>query len=103
VAHDTRGSIDPQGLDERMAALACLGALVAMHVGPTSYESCVDRARAAGASVDEVIATFKVVAPFVGLARVVSAAPALALALGYDIDDALEAVDLPRSDELGGF
>jgi hypothetical protein len=31
------------------------------------------------------------VAPIVGLARVVSAAPELALALGYDVDAAVEA------------
>ena len=33
------------------------------------------------------------VAPTVGMARVVSAAPELALALGYDVDAALEARD----------
>jgi hypothetical protein len=37
----------------------------------------------------------KVVAPSVGLARVVAAAPGLALALGYDIDSALETLDVP--------
>jgi hypothetical protein len=45
----------------------------------------------------------KVVAPTVGLARLVTAAPGLALALGYDVDAALETVDLARPDELGGF
>ncbi len=103
MAHETAGWTDPPGLDERTAALACLAALVAMHAGPTSYQRCVDRALAAGASVDDVIDTLKVVAPTVGLARVVSAVPSLALALGYDIDTALEAVDLPRPDEQGGF
>jgi hypothetical protein len=57
----------------------------------------VDRALAAGASVDDVIAMLKVVAPSVGLARVVAAAPALALALGYDIDSALETLDMPHA------
>jgi 4-carboxymuconolactone decarboxylase len=102
VGHDTTGSIDPHGLDERTAALACLAALVALHAGPSSYQRCVDRALAAGATVDDVIDTLKVVAPTVGLARLVTAAPGLALALGYDIDAALEAVDLARPDELGG-
>jgi 4-carboxymuconolactone decarboxylase len=103
VGYDTTGWTDHQGLDERTAALACLATLVAMHAGPTSYRRCVDRALAAGASIDDVIDTLKVVAPTVGLARVVAAVPSLALALGYDIDTALEAVDLPRPDELGGF
>ena len=102
MGHDTTGSIDPQGLNERTAALACLAALVALHAGPSSYQRCVDRALAAGATVDDVIDTLKVVAPTVGLARLVTAAPGLALALGYDIDAALEAVDLARPDELGG-
>jgi alkylhydroperoxidase/carboxymuconolactone decarboxylase family protein YurZ len=94
VAHDA-GWSDPQGLDERTAALVCLAALLAMHAGPTSYQRCVDRALGAGASIDDVIDTLKAVAPTVGLARVVSAVPSVALALGYDIDTALEAVDLP--------
>jgi 4-carboxymuconolactone decarboxylase len=102
VGDDTTDSIDPHGLNERTAALACLAALVAMHAGPSSYQRCVDRALAAGATVDDVIETLKVVAPTVGLARLVTAAPGLALALGYDIDAALEAVDLARPDELGG-
>ena len=37
------------------------------------------------------------VAPEVGLARVVSAAPELALALGYDVDAALEAPGEPAA------
>jgi 4-carboxymuconolactone decarboxylase len=103
VSHDTTSSIDPHGLNERTAALACLATLVAMHAGPSSYGRCVDRALAAGATVDDVIDTLKVVAPTVGLARLVTAAPGLALALGYDIDAALEAVDLARPDEPGGL
>jgi hypothetical protein len=43
-----------------------------------------------------VVDTLTAVAPSVGLARVVSAAPGLALALGYDIDRALESLDDPR-------
>jgi alkylhydroperoxidase/carboxymuconolactone decarboxylase family protein YurZ len=103
VADGTAGWIDARGLDERTAALACLAALVALHAGPSSYRRCVDRALAAGATVDDVIDTLKVVAPTVGLARLVTAAPGLALALGYDVDAALETVDLARPDELGGF
>jgi 4-carboxymuconolactone decarboxylase len=88
-------AIDTHGLDERAATLACLAALVALRASPSSYRVCVDRALAAGASVDDVIAMLKVVAPSIGLARVVAAAPGLALALGYDIDSALETLDLP--------
>ena len=89
--------IERHGLDERAAALVRLGALVALHAAPASYRGGVDRALAAGASVDDVVATLTIVARTVGLARVVSAAPDLALALGYDIDRALEALDDPHA------
>jgi 4-carboxymuconolactone decarboxylase len=92
VPYDT---LDMHGLDERAATLACLAALVALRASPASYRLCVDRALAAGASVDDVINLLKVIAPSVGLARVVAAAPGLALALGYDIDSALETLDMP--------
>ena len=44
-------------------------------------------------AVEAVLGTMVAVAPVVGLARLVSAAPALALALGYDVEDALEQHD----------
>jgi alkylhydroperoxidase/carboxymuconolactone decarboxylase family protein YurZ len=90
-------TIDEHGLDERAAALAWLAVLVALRASPASYRACVQRALAAGASVDDVIDTLKAVAPSVGLARVVAAAPGLALALGYDIDRALETLDMPAA------
>jgi 4-carboxymuconolactone decarboxylase len=99
-AHDRTRTTGPHGLDERTAALACLAALVALRAAPTSYRRCVDRALAAGASVDDVVGTLTVVAPSVGLARVVSAAPGLALAVGYDIDTALETLDAPRAGDV---
>ena len=87
------GEVGRHGLDERSAALVRLGALVALRAGPASYRGAVDHALDAGASVDDVVATLSVVARAVGLARVVSAAPDLALSLGYDIDRALETLD----------
>ena len=83
-------------MDEKTASLARLAALVALHAAPASYERGVGAALAAGATADEVVDTLTAVAPTVGLARVVSAAPGLALALGYDIDRALESHDNPR-------
>jgi 4-carboxymuconolactone decarboxylase len=47
----------------------------------------------AGASYDEIVGTLIAVMPIVGVARVVSAAPKLGLALGYDVSAALELVD----------
>jgi hypothetical protein len=44
----------------------------------------------AGATAAEIVDVLVGVVPIVGLPCAVSAAPRLALALGYDIDDALE-------------
>jgi 4-carboxymuconolactone decarboxylase len=80
-------------LDQKTHALVRLGAALAIDAAPSSYQAAVEPALAAGASIDEVVATLIAVAPTVGLARVVSAAPELALALGYDVEVALERRD----------
>jgi hypothetical protein len=49
----------------------------------------VEVALATGASLDEIVGVLIAVAPTIGLGRVVSAAPELAL--GYDVDAALVA------------
>ena len=77
-------------LDQKTNALVRLGAALALDAAPSCYQSTIELALAAGASVDEVVGTLIAVAPTVGLARVVSAAPELALALGYDVNDALQ-------------
>ncbi len=84
-------SVEMSGLDAKTHALVRLGALLAVDAAPSSYHGSVEAAFAAGANVDEVVGTVIAIAPSVGLARVVSAAPELALALGYDVDAALEA------------
>jgi 4-carboxymuconolactone decarboxylase len=43
-------------------------------------------------SHDEIVGTLIAVLPIVGVPRVVSAAPNLGLALGYDVANALEVV-----------
>jgi hypothetical protein len=55
--------------------------------------AAIEEARAHGASCDEIAGCLVAVLPTVGVARVVSAAPKVALALGYDVDAALELVD----------
>ena len=68
-----------------------LAASLAIDAAPSSYQSNIERALACGANIDEIVGTLIAVAPTVGLTRVVSAAPELALALGYDVDAAFEA------------
>ena len=50
-------------------------------------------ALAAGASNDEIVASLEAVTPVTGAARVVQCTPKIALALGYDVDAALERRD----------
>jgi 4-carboxymuconolactone decarboxylase len=51
------------------------------------------RALAAGASEDEIADVLLAIAPVTGLGRIVSAAPAVAIALGYDTEAALDEPD----------
>jgi 4-carboxymuconolactone decarboxylase len=81
---------EPRPLDPRTQALVRLGAFVALGASPESYGWGAEAAFAAGATVDEVVSTLLAVAPIVGMARVVAAAPALAGVIGYDIEAALE-------------
>ena len=50
-------------------------------------------ALAAGATSLEIVASLEAVTPVTGAARVVQCAPKVALALGYDVDAALERHD----------
>jgi 4-carboxymuconolactone decarboxylase len=81
------------GIDPRSHALLRIAALIAVDAAPPSYMSTVDAGLEAGASYNEIVGTLIAVMPIVGVARVVSAAPNLALALGYDVSEALELVD----------
>jgi alkylhydroperoxidase/carboxymuconolactone decarboxylase family protein YurZ len=77
-------------LDQKTRARACVAAFVALGASIETYERAVDVAITSGASPDEIIGVLYAVAPEVGVARVVSAAPRLAAAMGYDIDRAIE-------------
>ena len=55
--------------------------------------SAVQAGLDAGATYDEIVGTLIAVMPIVGIARVVAAAPNLALAVGYDVSEALEVHD----------
>ena len=78
------------GSNHKICALARIAALIATNSAVSSYQWAIDDAFANGATDAEIVAVLQSVAPIVGLARVASAAPALALALGYDVEQALE-------------
>ena len=77
-------------LDDRTAALVRLAALIAVDADTPAYQCEVRAAICAGASPEQITEVLVVVARVAGSALVMSAAPRLALALGYDVDDGLE-------------
>jgi 4-carboxymuconolactone decarboxylase len=78
-------------------ALIRIGVLVALDGPRSAFEYATSAALAAGASPDELVDVLIAAAPLVGSAHVVSAAPRLARALGYDLDADLEGAHLgPR-------
>jgi len=85
--------LDPAGtlaLDTKTISLLQLAVLVATGSPGSCLEWSTARAMSAGAADDEIADVLLAIAPVVGLGRVVSAAPDLATALGYDLGAALE-------------
>jgi alkylhydroperoxidase/carboxymuconolactone decarboxylase family protein YurZ len=77
-------------LDEKTHALVRLGALIAADTETPGYMRTVEAAQRRGATNDEIVGCLIAALPAVGVARVVSAAPKLGLALGYDVSAAFE-------------
>ena len=81
-------------IDERTAALVRVAATVAVDAAPSSFQHAVSLALAAGATSEQVVAILEAVTPVTGASRVVQCAPKIALALGFDVDAALERRDV---------
>ena len=77
-------------LDDRTVALVRLAALIAVDAATPAYQGEVTAAISAGASPEQITDVLVVIARVAGSSLVMSAAPKLALALGYDVDDGLE-------------
>jgi 4-carboxymuconolactone decarboxylase len=77
-------------LDVKTRSLVGIGAAVAMGAPASTYGPLVDQARVAGATIEECLGAYFAVASMVGAARVVTASPRIAAALGYDVEQALE-------------
>lgn len=81
---------EPRVLDPKTLALVRLAALVAVGGAVPSFGAHADAAVDAGATAAEIVDVLVGVIPVVGFPIVVATAPKLALALGYDTDEALE-------------
>ena len=77
-------------LDPKTLALVRLAALIAVGGAVPSYGAEADAAVSAGATAAEIVEVLVGVVPIVGLPSVVAAAPNLAMALGYDLNDDVE-------------
>ena len=91
-AYPLRVSGGPE-LDAKTNALVRLAALLSIGAATSSCRAAVEVARAAGATDSEIVGVLVAVAPAVGGARVVGAAPRLALAIDYDVEDVAEVWD----------
>jgi 4-carboxymuconolactone decarboxylase len=69
-------------------ALVRIATLIALDAPPASYGRQVASALEAGATAEDVLGVLRAVAPQVGTARVVAAAPELMLALGLPLPGA---------------
>jgi alkylhydroperoxidase/carboxymuconolactone decarboxylase family protein YurZ len=81
------------GIDDRAHALIRIGALIALNAAPAAFMDSVAKALLAGASHEEIVGTLITLLPTLGVGRVVTAAPNVGLALGYDVAEALELVE----------
>lgn len=80
---------EASGLDAKTRALVRVGALIAIDAATPSYMWSIESARSHGATTEEVVGCLIAVMPAVGSSCVVSAAPKLGLALGYDVEEAI--------------
>ncbi len=82
-------------LDDRSRRLVILGALIAIDAGSAAIDAGVAAAFGAGARAEDVVEVLLAIAPAVGTARVVTAAPFVAASVGYDLDAAFEGIRRP--------
>ena len=80
-------------LDAKTMALLQVAVSVAIGSSAVCVQWSAARALAAGATKDEITDVLLAIMPVAGLGRIVSAAPAVATALEYDIEAALEEPD----------
>lgn len=83
----------PASLDPKIRSLVRVAAMVARDGTVETFRWTISDALEAGADADEIVGVLLAVAPLIGVARVAASTPKVALALDYDLDEALEALD----------
>ena len=74
-------------LSSKVELLVRLAALLAVGAATPSLREAVERASAAGATTGEIVGVLVSLGPTIGLASLVAAAPKLAMAIGYDLEN----------------
>ncbi len=77
-------------IDDRTAALVRLASLISRDSALPAYQRTVQAALDAGATVGEILSLLIVLAQPAGSTAVITAAPKLSMALGYDVEAGLE-------------
>lgn len=77
---------EQSGLDPKTYSLVNIAALIAVDAAPASYLFQVATALESGVSPEEILALLIALNPVLGNAKIVAAAPEIALALGVDLD-----------------
>jgi alkylhydroperoxidase/carboxymuconolactone decarboxylase family protein YurZ len=80
-------NIESSGLDPHTWSLVKLAALVSIDAAPASYIWHITTAQQAGVTAEEMVGVLIALAPTVGLARIVAAAPEIAIGLGLENGD----------------
>jgi 4-carboxymuconolactone decarboxylase len=80
-------SRESSGLDARTFGLVKIASLIALDAPPASYAWQVANALDDGVTPEEILGVLRAIAPQVGGARVVAAAPEIMLALGLALPD----------------
>ena len=75
------------GLDARTVALVNMAALIALSAPPACYAWQVANAIDDGATPEDILGVLRAVAPHVGGAKVVAAAPEIIVALGLQLPE----------------
>jgi alkylhydroperoxidase/carboxymuconolactone decarboxylase family protein YurZ len=74
------------GLDPKTYAMVNIAALIAVDAAPASFIWQVGIALESGVTPEEILGLLVALNPVLGNARIVAAAPELAIALGVDLD-----------------
>ena len=88
--------LDVSAAEPRNVALVRLGALLAMNSSTSALQRAAQDAEMAGVSPDEMVRCVVAIASTLGIGRVSSIAPRLALALGFDLNRSLEELTTDR-------